>query len=42
MQLRGARGNINMELALQLAFEEGVRWADKYPRKHYKHETKDL
>lgn len=37
-----ARGNINMELALQLAFEEGVRWADKHPKKHYKHETKDL
>lgn len=37
-----ARGNINMELALQLAFEEGVRWADKHPRKPYNHETNNL
>lgn len=37
-----ARGNINMELALQLAFEEGVRWSDKYPRKPYNHETNNL
>lgn len=37
-----ARGNINMELALQLAFEEGVRWSDKHPRKPYNHETNNL
>lgn len=37
-----AQGNINMELALQLAFEEGSRWADKHPRKHYRHETNNL
>lgn len=37
-----AQGNINMELALQLAFEKGAKWADEHPRKHYKHETKDL
>lgn len=37
-----ARGNINMELALQLAFEQGARWADKHPRKHYRHETNNL
>lgn len=37
-----ARGNINMELALQLAFEQGARWSDKHPRKHYNHETTNL
>ena len=37
-----AQGNINMQLALQLAFEEGVRWADEHPRKHYRHETNNL
>lgn len=37
-----ARGNINMELALQFAFEEGVRWADKHPRKPYNHEINNL
>lgn len=37
-----AQGNINMELALQLAFEQGARWADKHPRKHYRHETNNL
>lgn len=37
-----AQGNFNMELALQLAFEKGARWADEHPRKHYNHETKDL
>lgn len=36
------QGNINMELALQLAFEKGARWADKHPRKHYNHETTNL
>ena len=37
-----ARGNINLQLALQLAFEQGARWADKHPRKHYRHETNNL
>ena len=37
-----ARGNINLQLALQLAFEQGARWADKNPRKHYRHETNNL
>ena len=37
-----ARGNINMQLALQLAFEKGARWADEHPRKHYNHETNNL
>lgn len=37
-----AQGNINMELALQLAFEKGAKWADEYPRKYYNHETKNL
>ena len=36
------QGNISMELALQLAFEKGARWADEHPKKHYNHETKDL
>lgn len=31
-----AQGNINMELALQLAFMKGARWADEHPRKSYK------
>lgn len=34
-----ARGNITLELALQLAFEQGARWADKHPRKPYRNET---
>ena len=37
-----ARGNINMELALQLAFEKGAKWADEHPKKHYRHETNNL
>lgn len=37
-----ARGNINLQLALQLAFEQGARWADKHPRKQYRHETNNL
>lgn len=37
-----ARGNINLQLALQLAFEQGARWADKHTRKHYRHETNNL
>ncbi len=37
-----AKGNINLQLALQLAFEQGARWADKHPRKHYRHETNNL
>ena len=36
------QGNINIEIVLQLAFEEGVRWADKHPRKPYNHETNNL
>lgn len=40
--VKKAQGNINMELALQLAFEQGARWADKNPRKHYRHETNNL
>lgn len=31
-----AQGNFNMELALQLAFMKGARWADEHPRKSYK------
>lgn len=31
-----AQGNINMQLALQLAFEKGAKWADEHPRKSYK------
>ena len=37
-----AKGNINLQLALQLAFEQGARWADKHPKKHYRHETINL
>lgn len=37
-----ARGNINLQLALQLAFEQGAKWADEHPRKHYRHETNNL
>jgi flagellin-specific chaperone FliS len=37
-----AQGNITMELALQLAFEQGAKWADKHTRKHYRHETNNL
>lgn len=37
-----ARGNINLQLALQLAFEQGARWADKHPRKSYRNETNNL
>lgn len=37
-----ARGNINLQLALQLAFEQGARWADKNHRKQYRHETNNL
>ena len=37
--VENAQGNINMELALQLAFEKGARWADEYPKKRYQHET---
>jgi hypothetical protein len=36
------QGNINMELALQLAFEKGAKWADEHPRKHYRNETNNL
>ena len=36
------QGNINMELALQLAFEKSAKWADEHPRKHYRHETSNL
>ena len=36
------QGNINMELALQLAFEKGAKWADEHPKKHYRHETINL
>lgn len=36
-----AQGNINMQLALQLAFENGARWADKHPRKSYKQDGKE-
>jgi hypothetical protein len=31
-----AQGNITMELALQLAFEKGAKWADEHPKKSYK------
>lgn len=34
-----AQGNINMQLALQLAFEKGAKWADEHPRKPYRNET---
>lgn len=37
-----AQGNFNMELALQLAFEKGAKWADEHPRKHYNHETNNM
>ena len=37
-----AQGNINMQLALQLAFEKGAKWADEHPKKHYRHETNNL
>ena len=40
--VKKAQGNINMELALQLAFEQSARWSDKNPRKHYRHETNNL
>jgi hypothetical protein len=36
------QSNINMELALQLAFEKGAKWADEHPRKYYNHETNNL
>ena len=36
------QGDINMELALQFAFEKGARWADEHPKKHYEHETNNL
>ena len=36
------QGDINMELALQFAFEKGAKWADEHPKKHYNHETINL
>ena len=36
------QGNINTQLALQLAFEKGAKWADEHPKKHYNHETINL
>lgn len=37
------QGNIHIEIALQLAFEKGAKWADEHPKKqYYRHETKDI
>lgn len=40
--LEKAKDDIGLRLAIQLAFQIGARWADENPKKHYKHETKDL
>ena len=34
--IENAQGNFSMQLALQLAFMKGARWADEHPRKSYK------
>lgn len=37
-----AQNDISMQLALQLAFEKGAKWADEHPKKHYNHETNNM
>ena len=38
-----AQGDISTQLALQLAFEKGAKWADEHPKKqYYRHETNNL
>lgn len=40
--LEKSKDDISLRLAIQLAFQVGAKWADEHPRKHYRHETKDL
>lgn len=40
--LEKSKGDVSLQLVIQLAFLVGTKWADEHPRKSYKHEAKDL
>lgn len=40
--LEKSKGDVGLQLAIQLAFLVGTKWADEHPKKRYKHETNNL